>query len=311
MFKTPLIAGACLTAVLSAQAQVKVELLLDQKQYLLKESLPVGVRVINHSGRTLTFSGTNWLSFTAEEHGGFVVKELQDPPPPQKVNVETTYMATQWIDLGRTFDFAENKSYKLRARVHIDEWNENIFSDPVEFEIIKGSKLWEQQIGIPREPGQPPEIRKYILQQANYLKDLQLYVRVTDAPEKMVYSVIRLAPMVQISQPEAQIDTLNRLHVLTQIGMRQFMHFCIDPDGRLVLRNTYQVAGKRPKLEVTQEGGVYVNGGSRMLRRDDIPPSPLLSEPLPERPEITNGDSNTPENAAPPAASPNPPGNTR
>lgn len=310
MFKTPLIAGACLTAFLSAHAQVKVELLLDQKQYLLKESLPVGVRVVNHSGRTLTFSGTNWLSFTVEDHDNFVVKQLQDSPPPQKMSVETSYMATQWIDVGRTFDFSENTSYRLRARVHIDEWNENIFSDPIEFEIVKGTMLWEQQIGIPRDPSQPPEIRKYIVQQANYLKDLQLYVRVTDATEKVVYAVIRLAPMVQISQPEAQIDTLNRLHVLTQIGMRQFMHFCIDPDGHLVLRNTYRVAGRRPKLEVTQDGGVYVNGGSRMLRKDDIPPSPLLSEPLPERPTVTGGDSTPTRSATPSGDGAKPPGNT-
>lgn len=284
MFKTPLLLLAGLLLAASASAQVKVTLLLDQKQYLLKEPLQVGVRIVNHSGQTLTLTGTNWLSLTVEDREKFVVKRHDEVPSPQEVTVETTFMATQWIDIGRTFDFRENSMYTLRARVRIDQWGEDIYSEPIGFEIIKGTKLWEQQIGVPTMPGSPPEIRKYILQQANYLKELQLYARVTDQSEGRIYQVKRLAPMLLISQPEAQIDTLNQLHVLTQIGMRQFMHLVLNHDGELVLRNTYEVGKARPLLKVSPAGSVYVSGGDRLLRHDDLPPSAILSRPLPERP---------------------------
>jgi hypothetical protein len=92
--------------------------------------------------------------------------------------------------------------------------------------------------------------------------------------------------MLLISQPEAQIDAQNRLHVLTQFGMRQFMHLCVDAAGDLRLRNTYEASGGvRPILKTTDAGSVFVKSGQRLLRQDDIPPSALLNRPLPARPE--------------------------
>lgn len=284
MLKSSWAIGLFLATAGAAMAQVKVELLLDQKQYLLKESLMVGVRVVNHAGQTLNLAGTNWLSLTVENREKFVVNRIEDVPAPQPLSLESTYRATQWLEIGRVFEFKENSSYTLRARVQIDQWSEEIFSEPVMFEIMKGTKLWEQRFGVPAATGAQPEMRKYILQQANYLNELQLYVRVTDDSESFVYKVLRLAPMLLISQPEAQIDTLNRLHVLTQTGMRQFMHVCIDPGGEVVLRNTYAANNGRPQLKESPTGGVYVNGGTRLLRQDDVPGSALLNRPLPARP---------------------------
>jgi len=276
-----------------AMAQVKLEILLDQRHYLLKEPLEVGIRVVNQSGQTLTIPGTSWLSLTVEDRDKFVVKTLTELPLPQPVTVDSTFMATQWIDIGDVFDFRENMSYKLNARVRIEQWGEEVYSKPVSFEIIKGTVLWQQPFGVPSEPGSPPQMRKYILQQANYLDELQLYVRVTDLTERVIFKARRLAPMLLISQPEAQIDSLNRLHVLVQFGMRQFMHLCINPFGEIITRNTYEVSGVRPMLKTTEAGGVFVKGGQRMLRHDDIPPSALLNRPLPARPETPAADNPT------------------
>lgn len=291
MLKLLPVFGLFLACAGSALAQVKLEILLDQRHYLLKEPLEVGIRLVNQSGQTLTIPGTNWLSLTVEDRDKFVVKTLNELPSPQPVTVESTFMATQWIDIGDVFDFRENMSYKLNARVRIEQWGEEVYSQPVNFEIIKGTVLWQQQFGVPSEAGSPPQMRKYILQQANYLDELQLYVRVTDLTERVIFEARRLAPMLLISQPEAQIDSLNRLHVLVQFGMRQFMHLCINPFGEIVTRNTYEVSGVRPMLKTTDAGGVFVKGGQRMLRQDDIPPSSLLNQPLPPRPEAPVEDS--------------------
>ena len=48
--------GLLLAAVMFSpvlNAQVKLELLLGQDQFLVKESVEIGVRVVNHSGQTL------------------------------------------------------------------------------------------------------------------------------------------------------------------------------------------------------------------------------------------------------------------
>ncbi|HAV64163.1 MAG TPA: hypothetical protein DCY13_17580 [Verrucomicrobiales bacterium] len=295
------------------RAQLRVELLLEQKQYLINESLHIGVRLVNHTGQTLNITGTNWLSFTVEDTEGYFVRRVRDTPAPEPFEVESTYMATQWIDIHRAFAFRENASYSLRARVRIEQWNEDIYSNPVKFEIIRGTKLWEQRFGLPGS-GQPnqPEIRKYILQQANYLDELQLYVRVTDESENYVFKVQRLAPMVQVSRPEAQIDTLMQLHVLTQVGRSQFLHLVVDPDANMILRNTYEgTSRQRPQLRVSPSGSVFVAGGVRQLRRDDLPPSPIFTRPLPEPPPSEEGakdaddagSNDTPELTVPPDAS--------
>ena len=48
-------AGLFLALAFAAQAQVSVELLIDQEQFLRDESLPVKVRIVNRSGQTLHF----------------------------------------------------------------------------------------------------------------------------------------------------------------------------------------------------------------------------------------------------------------
>jgi hypothetical protein len=277
-----------LAGLLSApmlHAQVKVEVLLrqerkqEQKQYLVKEPLEIGVRVVNHSGQKLNLTKGDWLSISVMDENDFAVKQIGAMPVAEDVSIESSYMATQWLDIGQTFDFKENARYSIRARVDVFDWSRDFYTDAKYFEMIRGASLWEQKFGVPvKTPGELPEIRNYILQQALYLAEPQLYLRITDDSGKTVHAVERLAPMIQVSRPEAQVDTLSRLHVFTQISMKDFVHIIIDPDGTIQQRDTYMIEGYRPTLKVSPSGGVYVAGGIRQLRRTDIPtPSVFLA----------------------------------
>ena len=55
---SPLILGLTLLALTSARAQVSVEVVLDQEQFLPRESVPAAVRITNRSGQTLHFPTT-------------------------------------------------------------------------------------------------------------------------------------------------------------------------------------------------------------------------------------------------------------
>src|SRR5947199_371866 len=83
-------------------------------------------------------------------------------------------------------------------------------SKPKNFEISKGARIWEQEFGVPTE-GAAPEPRKYALQQANYLKRMMLYARITDLNENKVYKVFPIGPLLSFSKPEAQIDRASNL----------------------------------------------------------------------------------------------------
>lgn len=273
-------------------AQVKLELLLKQDQYLAKESLEIGVRVVNHSGQDLNLTGGDWLDFVVMDADKFLVKEIGPMPVPDDVSIKSSYMGTQWLDIGHTFDFEENAYYTVQAHLKVKEWGREYFSEQKDFEIIRGASIWRQKFGVPpAKPGDPPEFRTYVLQQAIYLEKPQLYLRVTDEAGQRVLAVERIAPLIQVSKPEAQIDTLSRLHVFTQVSMKDFSHIIVDPDGVVKQRHTYIAQGLRPTLKVSPSGGVYVAGGVRQLRESDIPtPERYLAKApeqivVPEEPE--------------------------
>src|SRR5439155_24649883 len=94
------------------------------------------------------------------------------------------------------------------ATIHIRAWNSDVISAPREFDIIDGAELWSQDFGVPSVPtNRPPEVRKYILEQANYLRQqLRMYVLVSDQTRRHILRVKQVGPMVSFSQPEAQLD---------------------------------------------------------------------------------------------------------
>ena len=148
--------------------------------------------------------------------------------------------------------------------MQIKDWNQNVRSQPKSFDIIQGSKLWEQEIGVPDSASganATPEIRKFVLQQANYLKSqLRLYVRLTDASGSKTFRVFPIGPMVSFGRPEPQVDKFSNMHLLHQSGPHSYTYIVINPDGEIIARRTYDYVDKRPRLMPDTEGKVLVDG---------------------------------------------------
>src|ERR1044071_3310800 len=182
-----LILGACLFCSMRVQGQLSVEILLEQQQFLKDEAIPVKVRITNRSGQTVFLGKTNdWLTFAAESRDGYSVAKLRDPSIPGAFSLESATVATRRVDLGACFDFNHTGRYSIAATVKIPEWEQEISSRPVLVEVVRGSRVWQQEFGVPAKQG-APEMRKYILQQARFIKDLTLYVRVTDVDENRTF----------------------------------------------------------------------------------------------------------------------------
>src|SRR5215475_12748404 len=92
---------ACWMAVLCpAVAQITVEVLLDQEQFLRDESLPIKVRVINRSGQTLKLGKDNdWLDFVVQDAQGHVLGKVSEVPVRGEFTLESAEMATRLVDL--------------------------------------------------------------------------------------------------------------------------------------------------------------------------------------------------------------------
>jgi hypothetical protein len=268
-----------------AGAQVTVEVTLPQEQFLPGEAIIAAVRVTNRSGQRLHLGAEkDWLSFSVESRSGFVVARVGDVPVTGEFDLDSARVATRRVDLAPYFTLSQPARYSVTATVKIPAWDREISSPPKGFDIIHGANLWEQEFGVPAAPGDTnatPEVRKYILQQANYLKgQLRLYLKLTDASEDKSFRVFPIGQMVSFSQPEGQVDQSSNLHVLYANGPHSYSYTVFNPDGDLVVRETFDYTISRPRLHMDQDGKISVSGGARRFTPKDLPSTkPATAEP--------------------------------
>ena len=291
---SPLLAAVLLSAVPAAWGQISVDVDVEQDQFLRDEGLPVQVRVTNRSGQALPLGREDdWLAFAVESLDGAVVTKLGPVPVTGEFSLASGSVAKQQVDLVPCYDLSQPGRYQVTATVRIKEWDKEFVSRPHPFEVVRGTKLWEQEFGVPT-PGGAPETRKYILQQANYRKRLKLYVRVADSSDQRVFRVFPCGPLVSFNQPEAQVDKSGYLHVLFQTGAHTFLFCVVGPEGELVLRHTYDYTATRPTLRPNEEGRIFVSGGARHPTSADIPPSLTSAAPQPGGPAPGAAPTNVP-----------------
>ena len=288
--------GLLAATLLPASAQITVEVTQDQNQFLPCETLATAVRITNRSGRDLRLGqGDDWLTFSVQSVEETVVPRNGQVPVAGDFVLESSKVATKRVDLEPYFAISRPGHYSVTATVRIKDWNLQITSQPKSFDIIDGAKLWEQEIGVPNPnapPNSTPEVRKYILQQANYLRSqLRLYVRLTDASGARTFRVFSVGPMVSFGRPEPQVDRLSNLHLLYQDGAHSFNYTVVNPDGEVIIRRTYDYGDTRPRLQPDQGGNILVTGGVRRLSPTDVPPyKPVAAGEAPSKPLPAPGE---------------------
>lgn len=285
------------TAAFPALAQLAVEVTVDQEQFLRDEAIKAKVRITNHSGQTLKLGADNsWLAFSIEGLDSGSVARLGDVQVAGEFTLESAHVATRTVDLTQGFDLSEPGRYNVTGTVRIKDWGVEVPSKPLRIEVVRGTKVWEQEFGVPGATG-APETRRFILQHANYQKRLMLYLRVADLDDRKVFRVMPLGPVVSFSRPEALVDQNSELNVLFQSGARSFLFYVIRPDGEIAIRQSYDYAGSRPSLRQTEEGRIFVGGGARRVAQSDIPaPVAVLTSaaPAPAASQATNSVAGDP-----------------
>ena len=272
MMRTGLWLGVLALALQSAVAQVTVDVVLDQQQFLVGEAVPMAVRVTNRSGETLHLGETaDWLSIWVEGNRDFVVDKIDEVPVVGPFDLGSSQVAIKRLDLAPHFNLRRPGHYAITATVRIKAWGAEFSSKATSFDVIKGITLWAEEVGVPRPGTAEPEVRKYALLQARYLRNLQLYVRVTDAAESKIFRLSTLGPMVSFGAPDAQVDKTSNLHVLFQTGARGFRYCVLDPAGKIIQRQVYDYTATRPRLALDEAHNIVVTGGVRRETATDIP----------------------------------------
>jgi len=275
-----------LLSVGGLSAQVTMELSLDQEQFLPGEALPVVVRITNRSGQTLVLgTDEDWLRFTVESRDIPVVIKNGEAPVKEKIVLESAQAAIKRVNIEPYFNLKTLGRYKVTATAMIKDWGQQIISAPVGFDIIHAAMLREIEFGVPLPPGvsnRPPEVRKYTLLQANYLKKLMLYFQLSEGAGK-INKVFPLGRILNMGLEDTQLDRLSNLHLLYQIGAHTASYMVLSPDGELIKRQTYEFTA-HPRLKYDEEGNIAVAGASRLPRPDDLP-----------RPKLDAGEVKAPD----------------
>ncbi len=263
------------------QVPIEVEVTLNQDQFLSGEALQVTARVTNRSGRTLPLGRDNdWLTFSIDSSDGAVLKRA-DVPVEGEFELDSSKAAVVRADLEPYFVITRPVRYAITATFRYESWK--VVSPPRTFEVIQGTTLWEQEFGVPPAPGATnslPEVRKYAIQQINSKGQMRLYLRLSDDKGRSL-RVLPIGRQVSFGRPEALLDPLSRLHMLYQSGASTFNYGVFDCQGGLLVRQTYENIGSRPRLRPDRDGNIVVSGGTRTLTEHDLPPRSDDDELLP------------------------------
>ncbi len=268
-----------------AHGQVRVEVVLDQETFLPHERINIAVRVTNFSGQDLNLGEDDeWLKFGVQARDGFIVPKIEEVPVKTPFTVKTSEVGTRRIDLAPFYDLSKPTRYQVVANVRIPGWNQTFQSTPKDFDITTGTVIWEEEFGVPGtgKNGSVPEVRKYALLRSTQPKATRLYFRLTDMTGRQVYRVYPIGNLVSFGNPDRQIDSESRLHVLHQYGARAFNYCVLSPDGDWVRREEYDITETRPTLRGVEGGLVEVVGG--LVRRVPKAASvgPAVPPPAPE-----------------------------
>ena len=264
---------------LRVMAQVDLRVTLPQELYLPGESIEAAVRIANFTGRKVALGKVpGWLRFNVEAQENFVVNRVSEIPDSGEFTLDSSTRGTIRFDIQPHFELTRPGRYRLTATVKVSA-EEEFTSPPVVFEVIRGTKLWEREFGVPEVAGETAPRRKYVLNQVTHMHELRLYIRVTDADENATLKTVPLGNLVSFGRPACSVDRQSRLHVLQQYDSENYRYHRIDPDGTLVERRTYQFGDRRPELRMNEGGEVAVVGGERRRTANDLPVPAVKTAP--------------------------------
>lgn len=247
------------------QAQVTVDFSLERSLYLAYEPLLVTVTIHNFSGNTLLLADEEhqpWLSFHIETEKGTPLSLNQKETEIAPVSLAPGETWSQQIDLTRFYPLGDFGSYRLSTVVYVPAAHRYFHSPVHVVEITEGHLLSQQKIGVPLSGEGSPENRTVSLLSHRCSDHAVLYLRIEDPDRGIVLCTYPLGRMITPSAPEMLFDKKNQIYILQHEAPGVFLYTHLDLKGKVIERELWRALPERPKLIVTSQGAVRVNGGT-------------------------------------------------
>ena len=302
--KISLLLSAIFLAVLTANAQVQVDISMKRKLYIVYEPILVTVTITNLSGNELTLSdsGRNkWFGLQLETFDGRPIPPVDGDYSNQPVELGPQQKISRTVNLAPLFPVSEFGGYRLKASVYSQQNNRFFTSPTLNFEVTDGHVLWQKAVGVPDGSPGAGTTRTITLLSHRFPQTMQLYIRIQDKQAGIVYCTHQLGRFLSFGNPNILLDAQNRVHILQNAAPKAYVYSKIGLNGEVMERKSYNEFSSRPELRRGSDGSVLVVGGQAYDSKTPPPEQSLPSMtdrpvPLPGTQTKPSPEDKRPEN---------------
>jgi len=292
-----------------AHAQLRVDLELLRTLYIRHEPIIAYVNITNLSGRDIELvdeGNHKWFSFQIETGDGRLIPAYNSDYSIDPISIAAGSTVRRAINLTPIYPVSDYGMYRIRAAIYLSDEKDYFSSAPLNIEITEGRLLWQENVGVPASVRGGPGTRTISLLAHRLPANNQLYIRIEDKQNGVVYCTHQLGRFVSFGKPEVELDAENHIHVFQATSPKTFMYSLIGLGGEVLDRKQYTATDLRPKLRKAEDGSVSVLGG---IPIDPNAAPGQTAEPLPS---ISDRPVALPSNAgATPDPTPDRPPSTR
>lgn len=258
----PLLAIAAFAAsLLSASAQVAVEIQMPRNNFVAGEEIPVTVTITNHAGKELLFQGSarqNWIDFNVMSAQGQPISPIGQAAF-GTIRIPVGQSMSRQVSLSSIYGLQNMGNYSVYAAVRLPgQTSDGSLSNRIQFNVNTPKAYWTQKVGLSNGSQREFRVMNYSTGQKT-----MLYAQVVDDRTGAILKTQSLGEALMFRKPTIAIDNQQVMHVLYQINPAVWGHARIAADGGFLGRDLQSPAGSDPQLLTNKTGGVELAGGVR------------------------------------------------
>jgi hypothetical protein len=246
------------------RAQIQVDLKLPRLQFIAYEPVIATIGITNLAGRDVDLhdaDGQAWFGFEITGAEGQPITPLKVTSEQPPLKIEAGKRVTRKINLTPLYQVHDFGAYHVRAHIYFSDLSKFFYSQTKVFEVTDARPIWQKTVGIPDGSPGPGSVRTYSLLTNRFPDHTSLYVRVEDKDSGIVYATYSLGRILSFDEPKAELDQLNRLHVLHCAAPKNWAYSQIGLNGELLAHSSFMETKARPRLTHANDGEVSVRGG--------------------------------------------------
>lgn len=263
---------SCLFLTFNCYSQVAMKLELERKNFLQYENIFAKVIIRNISGHPLIFGDDqNWkgnLSFDIEFSYADKIPPIKKENPMLGKVIAPGAIETIIVPISEIYNLNKPGYYHVKAILSNSQLSANYQSNTIDFSVSDGIVVSKLSVGMPElfeaNKKDNNKTRDYVIKSFFDGTDKVYCLIVED--DKYIYGVARIGYDIGSANPECEIDSLSRIHILVQNSPETFSYFVYDVNCNLDTKKVFIKTDTTPKIiRDPDTGKILVAGGKEQI----------------------------------------------